>query len=60
LQFQVNSQSHILSFNRDDGRWYVLTSGIDGRMKAILVINDDGFAPNMVVPIGDPGPAIIN
>ena len=52
----------MLSFNRDDGRWYVLTSGVDGRMKVIPVINDDeiGFVAKIVVPMGDAGQAIIN
>ena len=52
----------MLSFNRDDGRWYLVTSGIDGRMKAIPVINDDeiGFVPNVVIPIGDGGQASVN
>ncbi len=31
LRFEVNNQSYMLSFNRDDGRWYLVTSGIDGR-----------------------------
>jgi len=62
LQFEVNGQSHVLSFNRNDSRWYVLTSGVDGRMKVIPVINDDeiGFVANIVVPMGDPGQAIMN
>ena len=52
----------MLSFNREDGRWYLLTSGIGGRMKAIPVINDDevGFVPNVVIPVGDGGQASIN
>jgi hypothetical protein len=52
----------MLSFNRDDHRWYLLTSRFDGGMKAIPVINDDelGFVANTVVPVGDAGPAIIN
>jgi hypothetical protein len=52
----------MLSFNSDDGRWYLLTSRFDGRMKAIPVINDDviGFIANVVVPVGDTGSAIIN
>jgi len=52
----------MLSFNRDDGRWYLVTSGIDGRMKAIPVINDDeiGAMPNMIIPIGDGGQASVN
>ncbi len=52
----------MLSFNREDGRWYLITAGVTGRMKAIPVINDDelGFVPNMVVPVGDGGTASIN
>jgi len=51
----------MLSFNRDDGRWYLITSGIDGRMKAIPVINDDEIdvMRNMIVPI-DGGQASVN
>jgi hypothetical protein len=61
LRFEVNNQSYMLSFNRDDGRWYLITSGIDGRMKAIPVINDEfGFVANVVVPMGDTGQAGIN
>ena len=46
----------------DQDRWYMVTSGIDGRMKAIPVINDDeiGFMPSMVIPIGGEGQASIN
>ena len=51
----------MLSFNPDDGRWYLMTAGIDGRMKAIPVISDEfGFVPNVVVPMGDGGQASIN
>jgi len=51
----------MLSFNREDGRWYLITSGADGRMKAIPVINDElGFVPNIVVPVGDGGQASTN
>ena len=52
----------MLSFNRDDGRWYLLTGDIGGRMRAIAVINDDeiGFVANMVVPMGDSGQAGVN
>jgi hypothetical protein len=61
LRFEVNNQSYMLSFNREDGRWYLITSAIDGRMKAIPVISDDfGFVPNIVVPVGDGGQASIN
>ena len=52
----------MLSSNREDGRWYLITSAVDGRMKAIPVINDDevGFMPTVVVPVGDGGQASIN
>jgi hypothetical protein len=51
----------MLSFNRDDGRWYLVTEGIDGQMKAMAVISDEiGFVANVVVPMGDSGLAGIN
>jgi hypothetical protein len=51
----------MLSYNREDERWYLVTSGADGRMKAIPVISDDfGFVPNIVVPMGDTGQAGVN
>ena len=51
----------MLSFNREDGRWYLVTAGIAGRMKAIPVINDEaGFIPNIVIPVGDGDQASIN
>ena len=44
MRFEVNGQSYMLSFNNDDGRWYLITAGADGRMKAIPVISDEfGF-----------------
>jgi hypothetical protein len=62
LRFEVNSQWYALRFNSDDGRWYLITTQADGRMKAIPVINDDevGFIPNMVIPVGDGGQASTN
>ena len=61
LRFAVNNQVYMLSFNNEDGRWYLVTSGIDGRMKAIPVLSDDfGFVPNAVIPMGDPGQAGTN
>ncbi|MGC2109026.1 MAG: hypothetical protein WA655_05875 [Candidatus Korobacteraceae bacterium] len=62
MRFEVHDQSYMLSLNRDDGRWYVITAGIGGRMKAIPVINDDelGFVANMIVPMGDTGQAGVN
>ena len=57
----MNGQSYMLSFNNDDRRWYLITAGIDGRMKAIAVISDDvGFVARAVVPMGDSGPAGVN
>ena len=52
----------MLTFNREDGHWYLVTSGPDGRMKAIPVVNDDelNFVPTMVVPVGDGGQASVN
>jgi hypothetical protein len=51
-----------LHFDRQHERWYLVTSGTGGRMKAIPVIDDDevGFIPNMVIPIGDGGQASTN
>ena len=62
MRFDVNNQSYMLHFDRDHSRWYMVTSGIDGRMKAIPVISDEdiGFMPNMVIPMGDEGQATIN
>ncbi len=52
----------MLHFDREQGRWYLVTTGVGGRMKAIAVISDDelGFIPTMVVPVGDGGQASIN
>jgi hypothetical protein len=51
----------MLSFNNGDGRWYLITAGVDGRMKAIPVISDEfGFVPRDVIPMGDGGQASIN
>jgi hypothetical protein len=52
----------MLSFNREDGRWYLITAGPSAWMRAIPVINDDevGFMPNVVIPVGDGGQASIN
>jgi hypothetical protein len=51
----------MLSFNNDDGRWYLVTSGLDGRMKAIPVIIDEvGFVARAVIPMGDTGHAGVN
>jgi hypothetical protein len=51
----------MLSFNNGDGRWYLITAGADGRMKAIPVISDEfGFVAHDVIPMGDGGQASIN
>ncbi len=61
MRFAVHEQLYTLNFNRDDERWYLVTAGLDGKMKAIPVINDEfGFVPNIVVPLGDAGQAGIN
>jgi hypothetical protein len=61
LRFEVDDQSYRLSFNREDGRWYLLTAGITGGVRAIPVVNDEfGFVANTVVPIGDAGAANTN
>jgi hypothetical protein len=62
LRFEVKNQSYMLHFDREQGRWYLITSASGGRMKAIPVINDDelGFVPTVVVPVGDGGQASIN
>ena len=62
MKFAVNNQSYVLHFDREHARWYLITSGIDGRMKTIPVINDDeaGFTPMMVIPVGDAGQAGTN
>ena len=61
MRFEVNGKSYMLSFNREDGRWYLLTPGIAGGVRAIPVINDEvGFVANAVVPVGDAGAANVN
>jgi hypothetical protein len=62
LRFEVKGQSYLLSFNPDEGRWYLLTPGIDGRVKAIPVRSDEeiGITFNLVVPSGDEGQASVN
>ena len=62
MRFEVNGQSYMLSFNRDDGRWYLLTPSLTGGVTAIPVVNDDAIlaAANVVLPIGDAGAANIN
>ena len=62
LRFEVNGKSYLLSFNRVDGQWYLLTAGITGGIRAFSVINDDelGFVANVVVPVGDAGAANVN
>jgi hypothetical protein len=62
LKFVLNNQAYVLHYDDEKRRWYLVTSAVGGRMKAIPVINDDelGFMPTMVVPIGDEGQASIN
>ena len=61
VRFDVNGLSYLLSFNPNEGRWYLLTPGIGGRVKAIPVLDDaEGFVPNIVVPVGDEGQAVVN
>ncbi len=61
MRFEVNNQSYMLSFNRQDGRWYLLAPLPGGRVRAIPVINDDeGFMPAVVIPVGDTGQAGVN
>ena len=52
----------MLHFDSDKNRWYLVTSGVGGRMKAIPVISDDdiGFMPNIVIPIDGDGQASVN
>jgi hypothetical protein len=52
----------MLSFNPEEGRWYLLTPDFSGRVKAIPVISDNeiGMTFNLVVPSGDEGQPIIN
>ena len=61
MRFEVNGQSYVLNFNSKEGRWYLLTPVSDGSVKAIPVIDDAaGFVPNIVVPVGDEGLAVVN
>jgi hypothetical protein len=52
----------MLKSTEEDGRWYLITTGMGGRMKAIPVVSDDeiGFMPTVVVPVGDTGAAGMN
>lgn len=52
----------MLSFNPQEGRWYLLTATFEGRMKAIPVLSDEeiGVAFKLVVPAGDEGQASVN
>jgi hypothetical protein len=50
----------MLSFNREDDRWYLLTPSI-GAVRAIPVLSDEfGFEAHNVVPVGDGGQAGVN
>ena len=62
MKFVLNNQAYVLHYDDEKSRWYLVTTGVGGRMKAIPVINDDeqGFIPTMVVPIGDGGQASMN
>jgi hypothetical protein len=61
LRFEVNDQSYMLSFNREDGHWYLLTTGITDGVRAIPVLSDEfGFVAHNVVPVGDGGQAGVN
>ena len=61
MRFEVNGQSYLMTFKANEGRWYLLTPGIDGRVKAIPVLDDAaGFMPNIVVPMGDEEQAVVN
>ena len=61
MRFDVNGQSYVLSFNSREGRWYLLTPISDGSVKAISVLDDAaGFVPNIVVPVENEGPAVVN
>ena len=60
MRFEVNGQSYMLSFNREDDRWYLLTPSI-GAVRAIPVLSDEfGFEAHNVVPVGDGGQAGVN
>lgn len=52
----------MLHYDDEKRRWYLVTTAVGGRMKAIPVISDDepGFMPTMVVPVGDGGLASVN
>jgi hypothetical protein len=62
VRFEVNGQSYLLSFNPNEGRWYLLTPNLTGGVKAIPVLSDDeiGMTFNLVVPSGDEGQASTN
>ena len=61
MRFEVNGQSYVLNFNSNEGRWYLLTPIFDGSVKAIPVFDDTaGFMPNIVVPVGEEGLAVVN
>jgi hypothetical protein len=51
----------MLNFNPQDERWYLLTAGVGGMAKAIPVLEDeDGFVPNIVVPMASEGTGSVN
>jgi hypothetical protein len=62
VRFEIKGQSYLLSFNPKEGRWYLLTPGANGQVKAIPVLSDAeiGATFKLVVPSGDEGHAVVN
>ncbi len=61
MHFELNGKSYMLNFNPQDERWYLLTAGVGGMAKAIPVLEDeDGFVPNIVVPMASEGTGSVN
>jgi len=51
----------MLNFNPQDERWYLLTEGFRGQVKAVPVFNDEaGFVPSIVVSAMGEGTGSIN
>ena len=59
MHLDVNEHSYLLTFNHQEGRWYVLTPNF-GHMQAVRVINDDDAAMTVDVTMDGEGQAIIN
>jgi hypothetical protein len=59
LQLDVNERSYFLTFNPNEGRWYVLTPSF-GHLQAIRVINDDDAAATVEVTMDGEGHTIVN